>query len=149
MLSVCCMCVWGGGDDCCAWFVFRMGARHVVCFELAVKCASGAQLCLFSLVPFRSGRKLSSLSSNLPRLPLSPAAGCFCRESHPNTACALTDLAAVQREQSKFEEAETNAQRAVASLRRGVGAKDVSTATALYVAPCGVLGACNTPAYRR
>jgi hypothetical protein len=55
------------------------------------------------------------------------------RESHPNTACALTDLAAVQREQSKFEEAETNAQRAVASLRRGVGAKDVSTATALCV----------------
>jgi hypothetical protein len=60
--------------------------------------------------------------------------GCVrCRESHPNTACALTDLAAVQREQSKFEEAEANASRAVASLRRGVGAKDVSTATALYV----------------
>ncbi len=39
----------------------------------------------------------------------------------------------MQREQSKFEEAETNAQRAVASLRRGVGAKDVSTATALCV----------------
>lgn len=53
-------------------------------------------------------------------------------EAHPNTACALTDLAAVQREQSKFEDAEVNASRAVSSLRRGVGSKDVSTATALY-----------------
>ena len=38
----------------------------------------------------------------------------------------------MQREQSKFEDAEANASRAVMSLRRGVGAKDVSTATALY-----------------
>jgi hypothetical protein len=56
----------------------------------------------------------------------------LCSEAHPNTACALTDLAAVQREQGKFEDAEANALRAVSSLRRGVGAKDVSTATALY-----------------
>ncbi len=34
--------------------------------------------------------------------------------------------------QSKFEDAERNASRAVASLRKGVGSKDVSTATALY-----------------
>jgi tetratricopeptide (TPR) repeat protein len=58
----------------------------------------------------------------------SPALG----EAHPTTACALTDLAAVLREQSKFEAAEGYAARAVASLRAGVGPDDVSTATALY-----------------
>ena len=102
-------------------------------------------------------------------------------EAHPNTACALTDLAAVLREQSKsvcrsaqwrracaftaegthkqqgaytlttkrshvyvslfhrcattadkFADAERYAQRAVESLKLGVGPDDVSTGTALY-----------------
>jgi hypothetical protein len=81
-------------------------------------------------------------------------------QGHAATACALTDLAAVLREQvrpcrrkwpitwfrptlaslppcpllsqGKFEEAESYAAKAVESLRTGVGADDVSTATALY-----------------
>jgi len=43
-------------------------------------------------------------------------------DGHPNTACALTDLAAVLREQGKFADAERAAERAVHSLRIGVGA---------------------------
>ncbi len=53
-------------------------------------------------------------------------------ENHANTACALTDLAAVLREQGKYEAAEVAAEKAVRSLRLAVGPTDVSMATALY-----------------
>ena len=56
----------------------------------------------------------------------------FLGASHASTACALTDLAAVQREQGKFELAESNASEAVDALRTSMGRDDVSTATALY-----------------
>lgn len=56
----------------------------------------------------------------------------FLGSSHASTACALTDLAAVQREQGKFESAEHNAADAVEALRESMGRDDVSTATALY-----------------
>lgn len=49
----------------------------------------------------------------------------ICRErlglGHPNTACALTDLAAVQREQKRYEKAEEAAKGAVESLKIAVG----------------------------
>lgn len=52
--------------------------------------------------------------------------------AHPNTACALTDLAAVLREQGKLDEAYEAANTTVQCLREGIGPHDVATGTALY-----------------